>query len=280
MFRKTEYKTLVYWIIERENIRYLKEQGFSKPWTDDPILREYRFCNVNRNDDIVTVFIQNEVVRYDDPDIWFWLTICRFINRIDSLRTLELPWPEWDKQRFLYICAKITENNPPLYTAAYMLRGGKPNHKKYEYHAYDVFSPLWNKRCLVPNTRMCSDWYTFLAYPGSGIGRFLGNQIVTDLKYTNLLPKDTTLDWDTFCVPGPGTTMGLNILRGRNLRSSAAKETPIELLALREKLIKQLPHLEETFSDLNNVANCLCEFSKYWRCQHNLGRPKVKYQGI
>ena len=40
-------KTLLYWISERESIRKKKKSGEPKPWTKDPILRDYKFCHVS-----------------------------------------------------------------------------------------------------------------------------------------------------------------------------------------------------------------------------------------
>ena len=51
-------KQMVYWIRERENIRQLKEAGKPKPWSDNPVMQETYFCNVNREDDRVTKWIR------------------------------------------------------------------------------------------------------------------------------------------------------------------------------------------------------------------------------
>jgi alpha-glutamyl/putrescinyl thymine pyrophosphorylase clade 1 len=36
---------------ERETIRLRRAQGLPRPWTADPILHSYRFCNIKREDD-------------------------------------------------------------------------------------------------------------------------------------------------------------------------------------------------------------------------------------
>ena len=48
---------LLYWVTERESIRIQRLQGKAPPWTDDPILRQYRFCNVRRMDDAVSQWL-------------------------------------------------------------------------------------------------------------------------------------------------------------------------------------------------------------------------------
>ena len=52
MFIQEELDRYCYWQVERENIRLQKEiSKLPSPWTDDPILREFKFCQVFREDD-------------------------------------------------------------------------------------------------------------------------------------------------------------------------------------------------------------------------------------
>ena len=51
-------ETFVYFIHERESIRLRKESGLHQPWTVDPILNDYYFCNINREDDKTTKYIR------------------------------------------------------------------------------------------------------------------------------------------------------------------------------------------------------------------------------
>ena len=55
--KKDPKNRFLYWIKERESIRKKKEAGNPKPWTDDPILQNYRFCNVRRMDDTVSQWL-------------------------------------------------------------------------------------------------------------------------------------------------------------------------------------------------------------------------------
>ena len=49
-------KGLMYWMFERERIRRRKAKG-KKTLTEDPIMRDYRFCNVRREDDLVSQWL-------------------------------------------------------------------------------------------------------------------------------------------------------------------------------------------------------------------------------
>src|SRR4051794_12814436 len=53
----TPIETLIHFIKERESIRLKKEAGQPKPWTIDPILQQYRFCNVIRIEDKVSQWL-------------------------------------------------------------------------------------------------------------------------------------------------------------------------------------------------------------------------------
>src|SRR5262245_42081973 len=78
---------LLYFIRERERVRSRRAKGKPWPWTDNPILREYRFCNVRREDDAVTRWIAEHwrAPNADDPDIAFAMVVARFINNPETL---------------------------------------------------------------------------------------------------------------------------------------------------------------------------------------------------
>ena len=50
MFIAEELDRYFYWQEERESIRRKKENGLPAPWTDDPILQEFKFCQVYREE--------------------------------------------------------------------------------------------------------------------------------------------------------------------------------------------------------------------------------------
>ena len=71
--------------------------------TDDPILRQYRFCNVYREHDRVTVWIRQNIREpyAEHPTLWFMLAVARYINWPPALQDLldaadEGAWPSSD----------------------------------------------------------------------------------------------------------------------------------------------------------------------------------------
>src|SRR5438105_15316412 len=93
---------LLYWITEREAVRRRREAGEPAPWTDDPILREWSFCNVRREDDRVTRWIASHwrAPHEDDRDLWFAMVVARFVNWPPTLAEIGFPVP-WEPDRFI-----------------------------------------------------------------------------------------------------------------------------------------------------------------------------------
>src|SRR4051812_7947858 len=73
--------------VEREKIRKRKEEDkMLPPFTDDPILQKYRFCNVYREDDRTTRWCKKYVrdPLIDKPEVLLAVVIFRWFNRITT----------------------------------------------------------------------------------------------------------------------------------------------------------------------------------------------------
>ena len=99
-----------------------KEADFSRPWTEDPILQQFRFCNVFREDDKTTKWFRTHVrePHRHAPRILKATTIFRWFNRIttgEQLISHDLLW-NWDSQ-----LARVTlDHLHPLVTGAFMVK--------------------------------------------------------------------------------------------------------------------------------------------------------------
>src|SRR4249919_3123124 len=92
---KDPVERLFAFIHERYMIYIRKEAEDKPPWTDDPILRDYRFCNIYREDDKVTVWIRENWRKpnSDDPDLWFAMCVARLFNLPTTLEAIGYPVP-------------------------------------------------------------------------------------------------------------------------------------------------------------------------------------------
>jgi hypothetical protein len=137
---------------ERETIRKKKEAGKSWPWTADPVLQKYYFCNVRREHDRTTKWI---ATNWRDPnagdiDCWFAMAVARFVNWPPTLINLGYPVP-WHPDHFLEVMAERKRRGEKLEGDAYMIRANPkaPGQPKAVYITDHVLTPLWNARKLL-----------------------------------------------------------------------------------------------------------------------------------
>lgn len=268
-------------IAERENIRIRKGWKNSKVvLTLDTILRKYRFCNVNREHDTVTQWINKNIRKpySKHPALWFNLCISRLFNWPETLERFGFV-ENYDRQELYLqnVCDVIEATDEKLFTGAYIVSTNGVTMKKSKYVLSRVLRPLWgchtSTRELRSGRATCEEWAEFLNLQ-NGFSDFMTNQVVTDMKYTPLLSN--ALDRTTFVLAGPGTKRGLNRLCDRDLKAPWKRGEAEGLLRI---VRKNLPsRWLDTFTDLNNLSNCFCEFDKYERVRLGQGRPRATYK--
>lgn len=285
---KDPKKIFLYFIHEREAIRLKKEQGLATPWTKDDILGKFRFCNVNREHDAVTEWIDRNIRRVfkDDPSLWFTLIVARLMNQPSTLgRIYGIDdggyGAEWDKKWFLKMTDPDTQPKP-IFNAAYIVSTNGQAVQKNIYVAEQVLDPIWDGAGQVHAEMKdldwsCQEWADWLLQ-FNGMGDFMVNQIVTDYKYTALCCDAS--DRSTFVMGGPGTRRGLNRYFGRDKSNGINRgRMQMELKQIRRDILPDCDNqIARCFSyDLNNLSNCFCEYDKYMRALSGDGKPKQRY---
>lgn len=95
------FKTYLWLAKERYRIKLRRDRGLEPPWTEDPILQKYHFCNVFRKDDKTSVAIMERCRRAESySDQLMESVVGRYINRPDSLEMLPEDWLYWNKRQF------------------------------------------------------------------------------------------------------------------------------------------------------------------------------------
>jgi 5-hmdU DNA kinase, helical domain len=123
-----------------------RQAGKRWPWTTDPILRKYKFCQVFRELDAVTIWIR-ETWRepYEDhPHLWFAMAVARQINWPDTLAEISFPDP-WRPKRVARVIHDRIARGQKAFTSAY--RGPLPhkgNCTRGQYVAHEVLDPLYH----------------------------------------------------------------------------------------------------------------------------------------
>ena len=265
---------LIYWVEEREAIRIRKEDGFAAPWTEDPILAAYRFCNVRREDDKVTRWIYHNWYRpmFGDDRLPFAVAVARMVNLPHSLARLGFPYG-WNEQEFIRELAHQKSLGNKVWTSAYMITGGySKGGEAKEVIIGRVLNQLYKQLQKDPVTDKDTLEVASYKVATPGIGSFLRGQIVADLKMVDM-PLYRAPDWETWCAVGPGSTAGLNYLHGREHKYLGEFQFREEVNRIRQIIDS------ETGITLcaQNTQNCLCEFSKFVRTKYYGGRPKAKY---
>lgn len=273
-----EVDRLIYWIKERESIRKLKECDAPRPWTKDPILAEFRFCNVHREDDRVTKWIA-EFWRYPNQnlqDIWFFMLIARLLNNPLSLAAVPAPAKNWSADRFERALKAYRAGGGQVFNAAYIVSTNGHAMDKVDYIIQHILTPAWERRAEIrPKEGDTLAQFAERLRSLNGLAGFMTGQVVADVKYTPCLLQAS--DWMTWAVSGPGSRRGLNRITGRDVdhgwRESEWRSTLSDLLTR----VNTTFNLKTEELHAQDLQNCLCEFDKYSRALFNQGRPKQKY---
>lgn len=273
-----DYAPLFYWVREREAIRIRKDDASAPPWTDDEILRTYRFCNVRREDDRVTVWIDRNIRKMfaSHPLLWLMLCIARQVNWPETLEELIVQgaWP--GSERFILddvsrVLNARKDRGEKVYTGAYMISApAEKGADKQRYIAETVIGDLWIRRGgFRPRTlQQTHEWLM----RSKGWGQFMAYQAVVDMRFTKLLCDAE--DVATWAAAGPGTIRGLNRLHGRDLHYSLSQGQALSEMRAIYKVVQQETGAAMDFSD---VPNILCETDKYLRVKLGEGKPRALY---
>lgn len=247
-----------------EPVKYADRIKF--PWTTDPTLLKFHFCNINREDDRVTKWIAKHVrsrfPKVSLTEVTVQLVAARIFNDPEVLEEI-LPFRDAGVlHKQLHARQKAGEK---IFRGAYIM---VPHSKSIPSATY--FSNLMK---LVDSGLDVDNFVTLQAVSEAlmkfrSIGNFLSNQVCTDLRYIRG-GQQHWIDWETFVLAGSGTKRGLNRLHGRGVREAQGSQTDIhqELTFLRQKLRSKSNVWLHLFRDPNNVANSLCEYDKYCRAQ-------------
>lgn len=279
------FDELVEFVNERDQVRLNKDSGYLQPYTLDPILSKYRFCNVRRRDDRVSKWLIKNYYRSVSGDVWFRALLARLINWPPTLLylmdKLVIPHRAEDFNAYLFIEAmkELESKGEKVYSSAYivyptMVKGNTKSVNLCEYIIKPTISMASKMRGAVASGSIKHT--TNQLAEAFGIQTFIAGQVSADLTYLRG-QLDNAIDLYSWAPMGPGSQRGLNRLHERKLlKTTTEKQFNQELIEVRDAVIGS----NQSFKDLtlHDCQNIMCEFDKYQRVKTGEGKPRQNYK--
>lgn len=245
---------------ERHAIYCRRLEGKPWPWTDDPVLQKFYFCNIFRELDKTTVWFRENVrepMHWAIKDITMATVIFRWFNRIEVgellIKQSAVPrynlFQRWDS----HVAKELLKGVHPVVTGAYIIK--TPDGLNKLDGVCWCIDRMWEVReeiteRLMACTTLEAAWKYIRSFAYQG--PFMAYEVVTDLRHTCMLEKAT--DIMTWANPGPGAIRGLQYL------SSDAG-----YLLTMQRLLADSAHLFEwdRKMEMRDIEHALCEYAKY-----------------
>ncbi|WP_211101600.1 nucleotide kinase domain-containing protein [Niveispirillum sp. SYP-B3756] len=284
-----------YWrfAAERQAVFFRRAHGEKRPWTDNPMLRIYKFTNAYRASDRVSQYLIRHVIYRDDlpkspREVFFRILLFKLFNKIETWELLErtlgpISFEDYRFNVYDTVLARAMQAGQRIYSAAYIMPPGSSafgRSAKHQNHLL-LLERMMDDRLgeRLAQTRTMQEGFEKLrSYPT--IGDFLAYQFITDINYSEL----TDFSEMDFVVPGPGARDGL-----RKCFVDPGGLNEPELIRLMADLQEQeFERLGLDFQSLwgrrlqlIDCQNLFCEVDKYARVAHpqivgKTGRVRIK----
>lgn len=287
-FKPKQLELFWYWINERHRIYLKKRNKKGWPWTDDKILQTYKFTNVYRQLDRVTIEWERRYAnllgrpKLPDADILFHCCMFRLFNWPTTYDSLYYGMSKWDLGKAIDILAARQEACAKIFTGAYIIPTGGRTDPKHQVICEALDEINTDKAELVAYIRRRPSMYrtcrVLQDYPT--VGPFIAYEVACDLRHTRILHD--AYDINSWANTGPGAARGVHRLIGGTAdppkRSVDYLECMRKLLSMRKRYVgKHLRHSNGWPFEIREIEHSLCEFDKYMRVKNKEGKPRAKY---
>ncbi len=277
-----------------------RDADFERPWTDDPILQQYRFCNIFREDDKTTKWIRKHITSAGyGKNLLGAMVIARWFNRIETLERMLPPdgseAPLWRFNLFynygeieswkIAMRERLSDVHP-LVTGAYMIKTPAKMNK--------LEGLIWCLEQILPNAEYAQQIFAQPGYTLKSateylvnfpyLGPFMAYEVVTDLRHTKMM--ENAPDIMTWANPGPGAARGASrVVAGDPEFYKRHRFPDLEAIhIIMGDLLKASQSSANWPSrwpawEMRDVEHTLCEFDKYTRARLGEGRPKQRFAG-
>lgn len=273
------YDTYWKFAAKRQEVFFNRLYGWDYPWTDDAIIKKYKFTNAYRASDRVSQYLIRNVIYenndYTPEDQCFRILFFKLFNKIETWEYMkeavgEITYSSYNYERYNRLLMDRIRANERIYSAAYIMPSGKSRfgfEKKHQNNLklleYMMESGLPQK---IAGAKSLKELYEILlSYPT--LGTFLAFQFAIDINYSELCDFSEM----SFVVAGPGAKNGIRKcfgdIKGYDyedvIRYVAEKQS--EEFEKRGLCFQSLFGRELQLIDCQNL---FCETDKYARVAH------------
>ena len=272
-----------YWrfAAERQAIFFRRIEGTPFPWTEDPILKRYKFTNAYRASDRVSQYLIKNVI-YREPnsirEVFFRILLFKLFNRVETWKLLEeklgqITYEDYLFERYDHVLNTALRKGC-IFSGAYIMPSGTSTfgYRRKHRNILRLIEKMMNDEVplKVAEARSMQQVFEILrSYPM--IGEFLAYQLATDINYSEI----TNFSEMNFVWPGPGARDGI-----KKCFESLGGLNEVEVIRfMADKQEEEFNNLGLNFRtlwgrrlQLIDCQNLFCEVDKYARLKH----PEIK----
>lgn len=294
---------------ERQNVwkkRFIDKQ--KAPWTNNPILRDYKFTNVYRDLDNHSQWQIKNIILDDKLSLkdYIWkIMVFRYFNQPLTFEFAKATYgwrngiPSYDQyneDEFAEMIQGVRDSGGNPFTNAYLINSMAAPGKSRDYCYTRLVMPHLHKNLvnlirIIVSAKKPEEIITYLnTFPS--VSDFIAHEFYQDLtyiaKYTDR--KIMKFDQNDYTNVGPGASLGIRLifpsLKGREqkqgiywLRDMAEEQLSKKMNYLHwNKKTGKYEIVKKCNITLHQIEMWLCEFQKYWKMQLGEGKQRSKFQ--
>ncbi len=204
----------------RQEVFFNRINNMPPPWTSDPIINTYKFCNAYRASDRISQYLIKNIIydenrSNDDEEVLFRILLFKFFNKIETWELLESKLGDYitiynfDFDIFSNILQEAMSAGSAIYTSAYMSCATKEfgYDKKHQNHLALIAQMIFKDQLvtrIVKAKSLKEVFHTIQEYPL--LGKFMAYQLATDINYSEII----NFDENSFTIAGPGAERGIS----------------------------------------------------------------------